>query len=323
MLESKWLIYIGQIIWLVLLPLEALYFLHVSHGRDGWLLLNLSLCSAFIYPAVVLHELGHAAAALATGAGISYVRLGSGPPIARRRVFGVLIELNWPTMGGRVGLRSSDIYSHPIRLILFLAGGPAANLLLLLGAMARWPDWSRDALSLEQPHVVLAFILANLYLLVWTLLPIRARQGDGQRVASDGLQILRTIQGFFTPEKSWPETHVKHGIVLAKQGLYVQALAEFERAILVAPQEPWGFYNYAFTCALQGHDTLALNYFEQALAVAPDMAKALYGRGLMRLRLGQGEGTADLARAEAAEADTRAYFAQYGLSVPAGMDYTA
>jgi tetratricopeptide (TPR) repeat protein len=485
--------YVAQFIWLILIPIEGIFLLHVSHGQDGWIVLNLSAFVAFLYLSVVPHELGHALAAVATGSGGKSFRLGAGPPLGRWTLNDTLIELNWPTISGGVIVRSKDIHFQPLRYFLFIAGGPAANLVLVLLTLAVAPRWNGPEASLERPQMLWMLALANLYLLVWNLLPVRPKARDGRRVSSDGLQILRLIRGVFSPQKSRAEAHVKRaaqwltegepdraladyaaaleldpdcalafcdrgvaystkgdriraiadydqairldpqltaairnralayyhlgdyakaradfdqvvergeaspeiwcdrgnarlhlgeldgaiadfdqalrrkpklalavksraaalqrqdkperaladltealrlapnsaesyvnrGIALAQLARYEPALADFEHAIRLAPDSPWGFYNYAFTCALQGRDALALSYFEQALAVAPDMAKALYGRGLMRLRLGQGEGTADLARADAAEPDTRAYFAQYGLSVPAGMDYTA
>ncbi len=485
------LTYVAQTIWLVLLPLEGLFLLHVSDGRDGWIALNLSCFFAFLYLSVVPHELGHALAAVATGSGVKSFRLGAGPPIGRWTLAGTLIELNWPTISGGVIVRSKDIHFQPLRFFVFVAGGPAANLVLALLAFAAVPAW-RGA-SLEQPQLLWMLVLANLYLLVWNLLPVRPKARDGRRVASDGLQILHLIRGLSRPAKSRAEAHVKRaalwlaerepdraiadydaalqldpdyalafcdrgvaystkgdrlraiaeydeairrdpqltgairnrglayyhlgdygraradfdqvverglataeiwcdrgtarlhlgeldgaiadfdqairrkpnlalalkgraaafqrqdkldqaladlttalrlepssadgyinrGIVQARLARYAPALADFDQAIRVAPDSPWGFYNYAFTCALQGRDPLALDYFERTLAVAPDMAQALYGRGLVRLRLGQAEGKADLSAAEQAQPGVGAYFAQYGLRVPDGAPSTS
>lgn len=75
----------------------------------------------------VLHELGHVAAMLAWGAGVSKLTLGS-PVFASLDIFGVAVELGLPLMGfGAEAVRSVDAMS-PLELATIAAAGPLVSL---------------------------------------------------------------------------------------------------------------------------------------------------------------------------------------------------
>jgi len=91
--------------------------------------------------AILLHELGHLAAARAAGVAVAKLQVGFGPLLAVRRIRGLRVELRALPVGGAVMLREGkrergDLPGRPfdtapigVRLGVFLAG-PATGLLV-------------------------------------------------------------------------------------------------------------------------------------------------------------------------------------------------
>jgi len=276
---SKRLPSLGRIAWL-LPPFVVGLNMGMSGGHGTWEMVNPVLFFAFLILAVVLHEFGHALAALATSIGVRHIRLGVGRPVARWVMAGTRIDLNWLPFGGEVGARSKQVYFEPARFILFVAGGPAANLTLTLIAFAAIPNWSQSAIGLDKPQPLLMFGYANLMLGIGTLVPISAQRQDGRSRPSDGLLILNTILGLFSPEKSRAVAHVRRGAMWLEEQQLDRAIADSDAALKLDPTYAIAFCDRGVAYAAKGDALRAIAEYGEAIRLDPELTAALWNRAV-------------------------------------------
>lgn len=133
--------------------------------------------------AVLVHEGGHIAGALAVGIAPRVLTLGVGPVVMRLRRGAFVVVLRAMPLTGYVLVEPSGRFWAYFALV---AGGPLANLLAFatsLWAAAAWPDAvAPAALAIFQGLFAVA-----------TLFPSRGRI-SGLSVASDGLQMFRLLR---------------------------------------------------------------------------------------------------------------------------------
>jgi tetratricopeptide (TPR) repeat protein len=70
-----------------------------------------------------------------------------------------------------------------------------------------------------------------------------------------------------------------YGMVLAALGRHHEALAAYDRALVLAPREPSILANRGNALTALGRIALALASYDRALSIAPDHVNALYNRG--------------------------------------------
>ena len=83
-----------------------------------------------------------------------------------------------------------------------------------------------------------------------------------------------------------PEAHVNYGRELTFKGLYKPAVAEFEKAIKLAPWDYFAFYNLGLTYAYMEDYHKAREAFLKTIHIAPSYAPGHYNLGLTYLILG-------------------------------------
>ncbi len=80
------------------------------------------------------------------------------------------------------------------------------------------------------------------------------------------------------------------GIQKALVGDYTSAIADYNYALMLSPQNPEIYYNRAVAHYSVGHTDLALQDFDRTLQIQPTMAEAYANRGTVRLGMGDTEG---------------------------------
>lgn len=135
----------------------------------------------------VIHECGHATAAILVGHRLISFRAGSLSVVRRNGDFRV--SFNWKNVlaGGAVIAVPPLASTRRWRLIVVLACGPLTQFLLLLSIVAGWRFWLQEA-----PTLCLPAFWVSLTFLVGALIPreMGATVSDGGRL----LQLLRTCQ---------------------------------------------------------------------------------------------------------------------------------
>jgi tetratricopeptide (TPR) repeat protein len=134
--------------------------------------------------AMPAHEIGHAIAGALVGYRVRFIRLGIGPVIFARRLRAARLELCALPFGGfTIGVPKRPWASVRLREWIFVAGGPATNVivsLLLLRLLGK--DLGNGTLR----EFVATAVGVNLFLAAENLIP--ARSFDGFR--SDGYALL-------------------------------------------------------------------------------------------------------------------------------------
>ena len=63
---------------------------------------------------------------------------------------------------------------------------------------------------------------------------------------------------------------VQRGIAYGQLGQFDAAIADFDRAIALAPDDPWVWSNRAIACGLMGQFDDAIDSFGKAVALDPE-----------------------------------------------------
>src|SRR6185436_13841998 len=111
--------------------------LPITFVYGGWLFANLMVVLPLaVLPSVILHELGHAAAATLLEFDVLRIRIGFGAVRFERRLFGYLWEVR--SYLGDAATFSAPAARHHLkrRFLLVVAAGPVANLLVGTVALA-------------------------------------------------------------------------------------------------------------------------------------------------------------------------------------------
>ena len=176
--------------------IAARFHLQPSRSFDPWLLL-------VFFPLIVLvHEAGHAVAALLVGHRVLEVKIGAGPNVTAwhgrwRLVLGLL------PLGGHVMAGSSDPSGYRAKRFAITAAGPGVNALMF--AFAPLIDASSSALR--------DFAIVNACVLIFNLFPYSVRTPYG-RQRTDGLGLVRTLS-----DSDWQLAEERSGFAVARAQL--------------------------------------------------------------------------------------------------------
>jgi tetratricopeptide (TPR) repeat protein len=138
-----------------------------------------------LYLSTIVHELGHALAGRLLGLRVWRIVVGSGPTLAKHKVFATELQLGAIPIGGLTFLHPESQTAVRSRYWLSIAAGPATTATLLaLGVSLREATSFIDGIA---PFQMLA--LANGLLLLSALVPLRLSGGMGLQ-ATDGWSLL-------------------------------------------------------------------------------------------------------------------------------------
>lgn len=140
---------------------------------------------------VAAHELGHALGAMLGGMYVWTVSIGVGGQLGLK-IGNVHVKLGWWPSSGFVAALATQLPGYRRSRLLHLAGGAAANLLVLLGVLIVWPG-----------PIGWAIVAAQIWLLISALAFVEGNSPDlaGEWV-TDGLAMLRLL---LWPEDAQPE----------------------------------------------------------------------------------------------------------------------
>ncbi|MEY2409279.1 MAG: hypothetical protein QOF48_1949 [Verrucomicrobiota bacterium] len=180
--------------WLgVGMPIFAIVMTSISPGTMiGPLMWNVALFQIVLVFSTLAHEVGHALAARLAGFYVSHIEVGLGRKFLEFRLWGFRWLFRAVPVGGMAHAAPRDARWWRLRMTLFILGGPAANVLLIIGAwiFATFRDAPPSGM-LHDIAPVTVVVLANAPLLIYSLWPHEARSSRGN-LANDGLLIWRT-----------------------------------------------------------------------------------------------------------------------------------
>jgi tetratricopeptide (TPR) repeat protein len=169
------------------------FHLQPSRSFDPWLLL-------VFFPLIVLvHEAGHAVAALLVGHRVLEVKIGAGPKVTVWHGRWRLVLGLFP-LGGHVMAGSSDPSAYRAKRFAITAAGPAMNAVMF--AFAPLIDASSSTLR--------DFAIVNACVLIFNLLPYSVRTPYG-RQRTDGLGLVRTLS-----DSEWQLAEERSGFAVAR-----------------------------------------------------------------------------------------------------------
>jgi tetratricopeptide (TPR) repeat protein/Zn-dependent protease len=233
---GEWILYaIGGLVSVSLFPRFSL----------GWLWLNIVVFYFINTISIVLHELGHAVAALFVGMKITEIVIGHGKDIFDVRLFGIDWKIKqFPVCGAVYVLgRSNSLYRS--RMFLISLFGPLTNLILVWLAV----KFPREFMIISPPTIyvfpgiILCFV--NIYLVGISLFP-RHVNIYGVWAPTDGLRMLQLP--FLSTREVGEEISTS-----------------------------WLFDGYKLECA--GNDRQAIDSFSKAIQYNPDYFQSYHRRG--------------------------------------------
>ena len=173
--------------------IAARFHLQPSRSFDPWLLV-------VFFPLIVLvHEAGHAVAAILVGHRVLEVKIGAGPSVTAwlgrwRLVLGLF------PLGGHVLAGSSDPSGYRAKRLAVTAAGPAMNALMF--AFAPLIDASSSTLR--------DFAIVNACVLIFNLFPYSVRTPYGPQ-RTDGLGLVHTMS-----DGEWQLAEERSGFAVAR-----------------------------------------------------------------------------------------------------------
>jgi hypothetical protein len=153
-------------------------------GTLGWAGSQILWFLVIFLVVIPIHELGHAVAGLLVGHRIRSVVIGVGPPLLAFDLAGVAIRINLLPLGGlTMGTPRASGWLR-LRLWIFAAGGPAANVALCYVLQRLYGHDA--AVTVEQHRLASVAASASWTVLVLNLIPFKTGEGQG----SDGHSLL-------------------------------------------------------------------------------------------------------------------------------------
>jgi tetratricopeptide (TPR) repeat protein len=136
-----------------------------------------------------------------------------------------------------------------------------------------------------------------------------AHLGKSQYAAAiDDYNAALKLQGDFAPafdNRCWARAVV---------GILKQALADCNEALRLMPGNPGTLDSRAFVFLKMTQFDAAVSDYDAALRIDPQLAFALYGRGLAKLKNEDTTGEVDIAAAKELQADIAEEYARYGMA---------
>jgi tetratricopeptide (TPR) repeat protein len=205
------------------------------------LLLTLSLFALFLLLMILLHELGHALAAILVGWRLFKISLGFGDQIAAVRLGKVVFELNVPFFAGCVWTAPRSQRWVRARYFFIVLGGPLTNLAALALMIAADPQSAPWSGQLDGPATLgRLFAGANLLLLAFCLFPLRLK------VPYAGTSVEQTDGFSLLTIPFWSRAQVDHfhayffeleGMECLTAGHFADAKRWFERGLEHYPDD--------------------------------------------------------------------------------------
>ncbi len=193
-----------------------------------------------IAPLIVMHELGHAFAAVLLDVKVSKIVIGVGKTIGRFKIFNTIYEIAEFPIGGMVVPYQKSFDFYRIKYFAIGFAGPLTHILLSLLLSKISFDFKWYITSDIFVDIKSCLATANSSLLIGNLWPYSIREvdanGSESELWSDGLQLLRTP--FMSDREigdSIASIHLCEGWEYLQQKEYLQAIKSFHAALTIDP----------------------------------------------------------------------------------------
>lgn len=158
----------------------------------GPVLVNIALAQVFAYFAIVFHEAGHALGAVFAGIRPFVIEIGSGKIVRLFRFCGLLWKFRATPAGGCAHGAPLSAGWYRTRATVFILGGPAANILLiLLGLQCIPQERSLDFGFSQGINPASMLVLMNAATVLFSLWPYEMDSSYG-KIPNDMLLLWRT-----------------------------------------------------------------------------------------------------------------------------------
>jgi tetratricopeptide (TPR) repeat protein len=232
----------------------------------GWICLNIIFFQIIYVASIVLHELGHATAAVCLGGKVIGIKIGRGETLFKFQWLGITWEIMQVPDCGMVYLLIKSPYFYRLREFIISGAGSLTNLLLIL-LVARFP---KEFITFN-PHDFYFFpgiilCLANATIFFGNLSP-RYVNIDGVWMQSDSLRMIK-LPFLSVREIALEISHscLCDGYRLERLGNYQQAIDNFSKAIQYDRNCTQAYHGRANTYRLLKDDRQAIDNYQRAIA---------------------------------------------------------
>jgi hypothetical protein len=177
--------------WFVLWVPALVLCIVLPNTTLGPSLLNLGLVQLYMFVSTVLHELGHALAGRLAKFRIFAIEIGKGRVFKEFLFLGFRWQFRTIPLGGFAHGATRTVQWFRLRETIFVLGGPLANGLLLVGAIALLPFDDRIDGILKGFAPAKWLLYTNAVMLVYSLFPHHADTSYG-KLPNDGLLLWQT-----------------------------------------------------------------------------------------------------------------------------------
>ena len=220
----------------------------------------------FLCTGLVVHELGHAAAAWMVGMRVFEIAIGTfGKTLFRRRVGGVALEVKQHPLDGFVLASHKSLRFLRLRDTVMTLGGPVANgivcaVALLVQHRTQLSYWSIEGF-------VVTFVgVTNGLRALYSLYPREMTMGFGE-LPSDGLSLIKTPSLSLEQRKALHADYfLREGLAAREQGDAASCLDWLERGLAEYPEDVPLKAWFGVTCLETNRFHRAHATFQQLLA---------------------------------------------------------
>lgn len=273
--KEMWQSYYGQ--W-VLCALGGLVSVCVFPSSSlGWICLNIIIFCFVDTLSLVLHELGHAIAALCVGLEVNKIVIGHGKNVLEFQIFGIPLKIKQVPTGGVTHVLCKSTYFYRSRFFIVSLFGPLTNLMLVL-LILKFP---KEFITFNPPNIYvfpgIIICLVNAIFIIRNLFPCNIII-DGVLIPSDGLQ-MRTLSFLSTVDIATKvaESWLADGYNLEQSGNY-------QKAIAICPGNKSFYSARASVYCCSGIETQAVKDFTRIIEIEAD-GDAYYNRGAIYYQL--------------------------------------
>lgn len=254
--RSALLYKIGILVLLGLGPLGLL----LGGGPLAVAMTNYLIFVLFLFALIPLHELAHAATAIALGGRVMRVQLGCGPRLARLHWRDIPIWLHRDLIVGATVLGFPRPKWIRLRRFLAIAAGPLVHL-VFSAVLIRSSDWGAfgQGVGWRTP-----LLWANVVILFLVLVPRRMRS-SALGVPNDGMNLWRILRGHNTALEIHASYFAAATAVAAEDHRLDRASAVIEEGLNAFPDSPTLLTNHAILLIRRGRYEEALPLLEEQL----------------------------------------------------------
>jgi tetratricopeptide (TPR) repeat protein len=219
---GQWLLYgIGSLFSVSVFPAFSL----------GWICLNIVVFHFINTMSIVLHELGHAIAAICVGMEVIGITIGHGKTIFEFQLFEITWQIKQVPLVGVTSILGKSTYFYRLREFIISLFGPLTNLMLIL-LVLKFP---KEFVTFNPPdfYVFPGIILCIVNVVMFAdIFAPRHINIDGNRMPNDSLRML-TLPFLSTKDVKKEVAHswLFDGCKSESGGNYQQAIESFSKAI--------------------------------------------------------------------------------------------